>query len=84
MSQFRWLIQTMGRLALLLGSALGGVALAADAPAPEPWVGRSDAVFHRVLTAPMSITDLTQDGQGFVWIATQYGLSRWDGYQQRN
>lgn len=84
MSHFGWLIHTIGGLALLLGSALGGVALAADAPAPRPWAARSDAVFHRVLTAPMSITDLTQDGQGFLWIATQYGLSRWDGYQQRS
>ena len=84
MSHLHLLIKALGRFAVLLGLALGGTALAADDPEPMPWAGRSDAVFHRVLTAPMSVTDLIQDGDGFLWIGTQYGLSRWDGYQLRN
>ncbi|MFT6012181.1 MAG: ligand-binding sensor domain-containing protein, partial [Candidatus Azotimanducaceae bacterium] len=28
----------------------------------------------------MSITDLLQDAQGFMWFATQEGLNRFDGY----
>ena len=54
MSQFHLLIKRLGRVALLLGLALGGMALAAVEPVPMPWAGRSDAVFHRVLTTPRS------------------------------
>ncbi|MEO6281537.1 diguanylate cyclase domain-containing protein [Roseateles sp.] len=86
MSHLHLLIKALGRFAVLLSLALAGTAMAADGPVPVPvpWAGRSDAVFHRVLTAPMSVTGLIQDGDGFLWIGTQYGLSRWDGYQLRN
>jgi diguanylate cyclase (GGDEF)-like protein len=80
------LIKKLGCLAALLGLLLGGRAVAAPEPEPAsaPWAARSDAVFHRVLTASLSIVGLTQDREGFMWIATQYGLSRWDGYHLRN
>jgi diguanylate cyclase (GGDEF)-like protein len=58
--------------------------LIAGAPAAASWAARSDAVFRPVLTTPLSITGLVQDGDGFLWIGTQYGLSRWDGYQLRS
>ncbi|MDR7296671.1 diguanylate cyclase (GGDEF)-like protein [Pelomonas aquatica] len=82
MRHFNWLIDKLACLAALLGLA-GGSALALDAPMPMPWAARSDAVFHRVLMTPMSIVSLAQDREGFIWIATQYGLSRWDGYKLR-
>lgn len=84
MGHFFSLINRWARFVALLGLALGGGAWAANEPAPTPWAARSDAVFHQVLVAPMSFTALAQDGEGFLWIATQSGLSRWDGYQLRN
>jgi ligand-binding sensor domain-containing protein len=27
---------------------------------------------------------VAQDGDGFIWFATQSGLGRWDGYRMRN
>jgi diguanylate cyclase (GGDEF)-like protein len=83
MRHISWLVNKLASLAVLLGMALGGSALALDAPTPTPWAARSDAVFHRVLSTPMSIVSLAQDREGFIWIATQYGLSRWDGYKLR-
>jgi diguanylate cyclase (GGDEF)-like protein len=83
MRHLSWLIHKLASLAALLGLAVGGSALALDAPMPMPWAVRSDAVFHRVLMAPMSIVGLTQDREGFIWVATQYGLARWDGYKLR-
>lgn len=58
-------------------------ALAIEAGAKDAWGQRSDAVFTRALTAPLSITDLAQDKDGFLWVATQSGLGRWDGYKLR-
>ena len=71
-------------LLVLLGLALSGGALATDASPKDEWAARSDAVFRRVLAATMSITDLAQDKDGFLWVATQSGLGRWDGYKLRN
>ena len=31
-----------------------------------------------------SIKSLVQDQQGYVWLGTQFGLSRFDGYKFRN
>ena len=84
MRHFNGLIHTLRCLATLLALLAGGGAWALEAPVPAPWAARSDAVFQRVLMAPMSIVSLAQDREGFIWIATQYGLSRWDGYKLRN
>ncbi|RFP09258.1 MULTISPECIES: two-component regulator propeller domain-containing protein [unclassified Duganella] len=32
----------------------------------------------------ISVTDIKQDRDGFLWVGTQGGLSRWDGYRFRN
>ncbi|MGM9487017.1 diguanylate cyclase domain-containing protein [Ideonella sp. YS5] len=73
---YRWL------WAVLCIAAHGG-ALAAEAGEGDAWAGRSDAVFSRVLSEALSVTDLVQDKDGFLWVATQSGLGRWDGYQLR-
>ena len=85
MAHLSCLIKKLGWLVALLALVLGGRTLAVAAPetSPAPWAARSDAVFHRVLMASMSVVGLTQDREGFIWVATQYGLSRWDGYKLR-
>jgi diguanylate cyclase (GGDEF)-like protein/PAS domain S-box-containing protein len=54
------------------------------AAAPAPAVER-DFYFHRPASedglAQNSVGDLHQDARGFVWIATQGGLHRFDGYR---
>ncbi|NVD73763.1 hypothetical protein HUX88_24985 [Duganella sp. BJB1802] len=34
--------------------------------------------------ANVTITEVNQDGDGFLWVGTQGGLARWDGYRFRN
>jgi diguanylate cyclase (GGDEF)-like protein len=81
MGRFNGLFNGWACIAALLGLLAGGHAQALGEP--MPWKARSDAVFHRVVMAPMSVVNLAQDRDGFIWIATQYGLSRWDGYKLR-
>ncbi|HTY27557.1 MAG TPA: two-component regulator propeller domain-containing protein, partial [Mycobacterium sp.] len=64
---------------------------AADPPdaTPERWSQLGDTVFEHLArdndlpnsTAP---TALAEDGQGFLWVGTQNGLARWDGYHFRS
>ena len=70
-------------LALLLAASVGAAAVAADGP--EPWDPHLDRIFLR-LSAPESTgaTAMAQDAQGFLWVGTQAGLLRWDGYQFRS
>jgi diguanylate cyclase (GGDEF)-like protein len=58
---------------------------AAVARPPQPWADLSTTVFQNYgreqgLIHPVP-TALAQDRQGFLWIGTQGGLSRWDGYR---
>lgn len=71
-------------VALLLYGATGPVAASApdDAPPRSSWIDERDPVFQTVARAP-SATQLVQTGDGFIWIATQSGLSRWDGHRLR-
>jgi diguanylate cyclase (GGDEF)-like protein len=69
--------------ARLVTSADGTVA------ASERWSALADVVFEHLArdnelpnsTAP---TALAEDGEGFLWIGTQNGLARWDGYHFRS
>jgi signal transduction histidine kinase/ligand-binding sensor domain-containing protein len=76
----------VGALALL---ALTGAAARADGAG---WRDRADTIFRTVArqgggdshipyTGPPGV--LAQDASGFVWIGTDTGLARWDGYQMR-
>ena len=79
--------------AILLMGGVAGVPLgtgsqvhAADA---GRWTALSDTVFEYLArdnelpnsTAP---TALAEDGEGFLWVGTQNGLARWDGYHFRS
>ena len=64
-------------------------AAAAPAPgAPPRWSQLADTVFQHLgqeqgLPGPIA-TAVAEDGQGFLWVGTQAGLARWDGYRFRN
>ena len=76
------------RTAGWLGAILGLCALLITAPAPAArWDRLATTVFHSYgreqgLPHP-AVTALAQDRQGFIWIGTQGGLARWDGYRFR-
>jgi diguanylate cyclase (GGDEF)-like protein len=57
------------------------------ADAAERWAGLAETVFQNYgreqgLPHPVPIA-LAQDGDGFIWMGTQGGLARWDGYRFR-
>jgi diguanylate cyclase (GGDEF)-like protein len=54
----------------------------------ERWAGLADTVFQHLahdneLPNAAIPTSATQDGDGFLWIGSQNGLARWDGYHFR-
>ena len=64
---------------LLLLWAVSGAA------APARWHDLADPVFQRAdLPEPVFLTAMVQDDQGFLWLGTQNGLFRWDGYGFRS
>nr|WP_314857801.1 two-component regulator propeller domain-containing protein [uncultured Undibacterium sp.] len=54
----------------------------------QTWRKFADTVFHRLSIQnglpQYSATAIAQDGDGFIWVGTQGGLARWDGYRFRN
>jgi diguanylate cyclase (GGDEF)-like protein len=67
----------------LLALCCCSLALAAGA-APQPWALRGGSVFlHNTTPAVISAMAVTQDAQGFLWVGTQAGLARWDGFRAR-
>ncbi|MBC3883130.1 diguanylate cyclase [Undibacterium sp. LX40W] len=55
---------------------------------PEAWDKLADTVFRHLSMQQglpqYSATSLAQDSDGFIWVGTQGGLARWDGYRFRN
>jgi diguanylate cyclase (GGDEF)-like protein len=55
---------------------------------PERWTALGDTVFNNYSIdqgLPHEVvTSIAQDRAGFIWIGTQGGLSRWDGYRFHN
>jgi diguanylate cyclase (GGDEF)-like protein len=87
-----WLVAT---LILPLGGECWGAAARVfpthteTAAATERWSALADVVFEHLardneLPNSTSPTDLAEDGDGFLWVGTQNGLARWDGYHFRS
>jgi len=85
----RFLSSFLSRCAFLRPRAAVAAALAgllgasAHATPADPWERGSDAAFSRAFASEPGTTDIAQDATGFVWLATQGGLLRWDGYRVR-
>jgi len=75
-------------LGLILGFTWPQAAQATDASATADagrWQRLADPVFrHFPIPTALQATAMVQDDQGFLWLGTQNGLARWDGYRFRN
>ncbi|PWF48654.1 response regulator [Massilia glaciei] len=77
----RWLAPFITALLLSIGHR-------AAADTPDRWKNLATPLFEHLgqeqgLPHPLAMA-LAQDGDGFIWIGTQRGLARWDGYRMRN
>ncbi len=73
-------------LVALFVCALFAGAVSAAEPV-SPWGSVADPVFRRIdqkLLPHPSVEAVTQDAEGFIWVGTPAGLSRYDGYRFRN
>ena len=52
--------------------------------AESAWAARADPVFRQVVGGTLSFVSMGQDATGFIWLGTQSGLLRWDGYKLRS
>lgn len=75
----------------VMGGESGGTAVEVSQPATkllpnEPFGGRRVEFDHISIDAGLSqsvVYDIYQDPQGFIWLGTQDGLNRYDGYEFR-
>jgi diguanylate cyclase (GGDEF)-like protein len=73
-------------LTLLWGAVLSGslVSVAFGSAEPARWSALSDTLFtHHTDPEAGSGTVIIQDPTGYIWLGTQSGLVRWDGYHFR-
>ena len=75
-------------LPALLAAFLAAPAPAAAGGAPAPWEALTRPMLQAVGAQQglgnVVVTAIAQDRQGFLWVGTAGGLSRWDGYRFRN
>lgn len=58
--------------------------MAAPGAAEQRWAGLADTLFkHIVVPEALGGGAFAQDAHGFLWVGTQAGLARWDGYRLR-
>jgi diguanylate cyclase (GGDEF)-like protein len=77
-------ISFLRRLLAVLACAVAIAGTAAADAGAERWTGLSDALFtHHAAPGAAGATVLAQDGRGFLWVGSQAGLARWDGYRLR-
>lgn len=75
----------LAQLHALLAALWLLTSLPAMAATGTRWIPHADAVFTRITTPDLRDANaLAQDGQGLMWIGTQAGLARWDGYRLRS
>jgi len=80
-----WGLRKILRQLALAAALLAAVSASHSA---ERWAGLADTVFQHLvrdneLPNAAIPTAATQDGDGFLWIGSQNGLARWDGYHFR-
>ena len=69
------------RFVLLLLLSAGGTPAWSSSPSAAEWDHGSGRVFHHAVALSLeSGYALAQDQDGFIWLGTQSGLVRWDGY----
>src|ERR1700722_1229976 len=74
---------SLGTLLALVWLFFAASPAAAGAPTAR-WTGFAETLFtHHSDPETASGTAIAQDGTGFIWLATQGGLIRWDGYHYR-
>ncbi len=80
----------MEKLLLLLAAVAAFFAGSAEAgwvDPSDPWVNLAEPVFVNHLSEGglprATVTALAQDRDGFLWVGTQNGLARWDGYRAK-
>ncbi|CAN7685874.1 response regulator [Pseudoduganella sp. LjRoot289] len=78
----RYHLIRLGAAALLAWTSLGAHAAA---PQPERWSQLTSPAFQNISVQhglpPSPVTAIAQDGDSFLWVGTQAGLARWDGYR---
>ncbi len=75
-----------GRTRVFCVLMMAGCPVAVSSPAASDlrWTGQADTVFRRLTSSEMRYSNaIAQDADGFIWLATQTGLVRWDGYRSR-
>src|SRR3954452_9283292 len=80
-----WGLRTILRQLAFAAAFFAAVSVAHCA---ERWAGLADTGFQHLvrdneLPNAAIPTSATQDGDGFLWIGSQNGLARWDGYHFR-
>jgi signal transduction histidine kinase/ligand-binding sensor domain-containing protein/CheY-like chemotaxis protein/HPt (histidine-containing phosphotransfer) domain-containing protein len=80
-------VNTIARLLAGVVLVLGAFSAQA-AEQSAPWSQLAQPMFRNLGVesglANIIVTDIRQDKDGFLWVGTQGGLSRWDGYRFRN
>lgn len=86
--QYAW--RTVARLLLqwlLVYCVINIPSATAEALAYPRWSQLADTAFQHLTTdhglPHLVITSLAEDGDGFLWVGSQGGLGRWDGYRFR-
>ena len=87
-ASLRWLAEFIEnaspRVLLLLICGFSAIVPAVASTDTTRWTGFADPLFtHHTDAEIASGTAIAQDGNDFLWVATQNGLARWDGYHFR-